>query len=725
MQRAVSLYVCLLPFILLYNALLPIIAQAEGVNFRTHYRYTNNRNKTQLKATGDTFDSEFNRFDQLYDLDISKTIYPNLRLNAGANFELNRLDSTTEEVSIRRTEKILRPFAELNLGNRFYNAGVAYRKRTREQSITNIADTRAEVDEITALLGMNPKKWFPRWDLRFSHIHTYDDPESVDNVDKLLTLDTNYTAWKALRLDYLFSYTEREDRLRNFATQQQVHFGKIGYARYFIDNRFSLNTNYKIRYSSLNIPGNATIESPLVRSAGLSSLDNTPEDGPALSLNNALINGNLITSAGLNIGTNGDQATLVNIGLDLGLPVDVDQIRIWVDQRLSTPVANSFSWSVYTSPDNTDLSTWTLAATVSPAQFGANDNRFEISFPVVNARFIKVVTSALSPTVPGSIDFPNIFVTEMQAFITLTGVEVVNKRSTTEQNLILGLRGRLTDKTSLGYNLFYTQRDEDPTDDKRTQLTNGLNFSHIFDKVFSVTASGQRTDTSDRNTDDTNYNFGAALKANWLKTFDQSLTYSGRYDNTDDGSSYRNAIFLRNNATLYRGWTAFVDTGYSWEKPPDQPQITSIIFKTGTNLVPNNKINFNLNYSLQRNEQSGLENRSSTRSEGEISAFYIPFRNLSLTARVSFLDRDGSSDTFQNFSVNWSPFRDGDLQLLFLYSETLRSEGEVRDTLVGPGLKWTIGRHIFLDMTYNLLRNDTNTQKSDSDILRGEFRLVF
>ena len=114
-----------------------------------------------------------------------------------------------------------------------------------------------------------------------------------------------------------------------------------------------------------------------------------------------------------------------------------------------------------------------------------------------------------------------------------------------------------------------------------------------------------------------------------------------------------------------------------------------------------------------------------TDKEWDIAAFYNPLRNLSLSARLEFVDRSGASRTFQNYSVNWSPFQDGDLQLFFNYSETLRSESDARETFIGPGLKWTIGRHIFLDMNYNFTVNDTNTQKTESNIFNSELRLVF
>jgi len=157
------------------------------------------------------------------------------------------------------------------------------------------------------------------------------------------------------------------------------------------------------------------VDTKITPTQGLSSIDDTPDDGPALSVNPALIDGNLVISAGLDIGLGGDESTLTNIGLDLGLPTDILKIQLWVDRRLTAAVSNSFSWAVYTSPDNIDTSTWTQVATLFPAPFDTVENHFDITFPRVTTRYIKVVTRPMSPLVPGAAGFPNIFITEVDS----------------------------------------------------------------------------------------------------------------------------------------------------------------------------------------------------------------------------------------------------------------------------------------------------------------------
>jgi hypothetical protein len=732
MCRAISRYICLMAMIFSVGAYLRTHAWADELNFTTDHQYTNSTGTTKFKLTGEKLDTDYQQLNQLYNLNLSKNLWPYLLLNAGTVYQINSTWSKTGDNKVDTKEKILSPFAELNLTNPIYQAGIALRKRRIEENVTDLQNTQADRDEITGTVGMNPpSELFPDWNLRYSHIHTYDDPKTTDQTQKVWLLDTAYNPLKNLLLNYSYARTDTDEDFLNFDTTEQSHLGKAEYFRSFLNERLFMDTSYTINYNKFEFSGTgASAEVPLLRFSGLSSLDNTPQDGPALGANPALIDGNVITSAGLDIGTAGDQAQRVNIGLDFGFAIDVDTLYVWVDRRLSNTVINSFSWQIYTSPDNTDLSTWTLVPGVLTVNFDTFDNRFEISFPRVNTRFIKAVTAALSPVVPDAGNFPNIFITELQAFITASGASINSQTSVLNQNYNLGLRGKLSDRTLVGYNLFYNQQDNDPGNVKRTQYTNGLYLNHTFNETFSANANGQRTDTSTEvsgtTTEDIyNYTYGTSLRANWLETFNQSLTFSGSYDNTELGSSSQNALFLRNNAILYRGWSAFLDTGYTWENPEIGSQITSFIFRQGTNLQPNQKISLNLNFSYKRNMQSGGDFESSDETRWDIQAFYVPLRNLSFFARINTVKQQNSTDTFQNYTVNWSPFPDGDLQFSFVFNEILLSENNEEQRVVGPSLKWTIGPHIFLDMSYNFTMNDSDTEKIESNVFSADIRTNF
>jgi len=719
MRRDDYLFIWLLPAVISLSILSATNVCAEGINFRTELTYTNSDTKNTNKITGEKTKTESSSFNQKYNVDLSKTIYPYLTFAAGTFFESDDRTSKTAGTKTETEERLLIPFVQLNLNNPLYQAGIQFR-RTQRNIQTEVGPNTEDVrDEITTSFGWRPSE-LPSLNLRYSYFHTYDDPETEDEIRKQLFLASEYRAWEDLRFDYSYSRNDTDDRLANFSTLDQTHFGRVEYANDFWDGLLSLGTSYRIEYNTLELSSVGSSEVALQRSQGLFSLDNTPQDGPALQPNGALIDGDVFASAGIDIGLGGDETTLTNIGLDLGFTTSVDQIRIWVDRRLTTGIANSFSWAIYTSPDNTNNSTWTLATTVSPAVFGDFDNRFEIAFPAVTTRFIKVVTTPLSPVIPGSANFPNIFVTEMQAFITVSrGAQ--DKRTSTDQFYDLSLRSRLSEKTVIGYSLSYTLQETDPSDDERSQLSNDLFMSHILNEVFSTSARVSRTDTSENNDDTVTHTYSALLRGNYLPTFQQILTFSGTSQKEEDDSSDDFSVVLRNNAILYRGWSAFVDSGFNWNRPLASDTVEkSVLVRAGTNVEPHRKFTINLNYQVRKN----VEPDKNTDADFNLEAFFTPFTTLSLNYRLNVTQRD-ETRTLQNFIVNWSPFPDGTLQFFFTYSETLQSEENARQRTIAPGLNWTIGNHIFLEMTYNIITDESDIQKTEANTFSSNLRITF
>jgi hypothetical protein len=132
-----------------------------------------------------------------------------------------------------------------------------------------------------------------------------------------------------------------------------------------------------------------------------------------------------------------------------------------------------------------------------------------------------------------------------------------------------------------------------------------------------------------------------------------------------------------------------------------------------------------MDFSFKRTEQSGADIGPTDETKWDVQAFYTPFSNLSFFAKVNGLYRDGETDTFQQYTANWSPFPDGDLQFFLVYNEVLMSENNRRQTVVGPGLQWRIGRHINLDMAYNWTEDDSDIQRIESNILNAELKVIF
>jgi len=723
MGRAVFLSIWLLAVMLFFQVLLAENVGADGINLRGEITYQDTETKTTNKLSGEKIDSDSYLIRQQYNLNFSKTIYPYLSFNAGTLFDLDETTSKTEGTKTESEERLLQPFLQLSLDNPIYQASLKYTRTEIHNETTNTPNSDDMRDEYDAVLGCKPVD-LPEVTFRYSYTHFYDDPETVDLVEKLFTVESDYTAWRALRLNYFYSRTDREDRIENFDTLEQLHSGRADYSRNFWDGRFYVNTNYRITYSTIDFSGEASsARVPLFRSQGLFSLDNTPQDGQLDVINNLLIDGNTDASTGINIGLNGDQVNPANIGIDFGATTQVAEILLWVDQRLTGQVPGSFSWSVYTSPDNEPFSTWTLVAALPSAPFGTFENRFQISFPPVNTRFIKVVTSSLDPAVPDSSSFPNIFVTEIEAFGILSEAALQETQENIDWTYDLNLRARVTDKTTLGYSINYNFRDQDPISDKRTELSNTLFVNHIFNEVFSTSASLNRTDETQEDLDTVTYNYNLSLRGAYLPTFNQSLNFSGKSEKSDVDSSDTFTALLRNNAILYRGWSAFVDAGFNFDRPASSDRKDkSILLRASTNFEPNQMLTITLDY-LQREI---IHPERDSRYDFTAEAFFVPLRALSLSARYSISDRTGfDRQTTQNYAVNFSPFPDGSMQFFFIYNETLESLEDRRRTTIGPGFNWTISSHFFFEMSYTYQEDDSDTQKIESNNLFAKLRVLF
>jgi hypothetical protein len=157
----------------------------------------------------------------------------------------------------------------------------------------------------------------------------------------------------------------------------------------------------------------------------------------------------------------------------------------------------------------------------------------------------------------------------------------------------------------------------------------------------------------------------------------------------------------------------------------DGTPTTRTTVRVGTNLIPNNMLTVNSNYSFTETKQTEGEDQSTSQSQWETRAFFVLFRALSFNIRISFVDREGSTTTLQNYSTNWSPFPDGALQFFFAYTETLRPESDEKTRTISPSLKWQISRHALIDTSYNITKNETRLVTTDSNSFNVNLKLVF
>jgi len=714
-------------WVLLFLVLFPALANAQGliqgVSGLLEFNYSFFSSKT-TDAAGVTTKTVSNNYNPRLTLDIDTKIFPNLRLHAGGVGELTTTDIETSGVGSRTNITRFRPYIDLTLENPLYTAGIGYIRRQERTEVSHSPSVTLVNEEYNAILGWRPEG-LPSLDMRFRRTNSFDEDKDLRDIQEdNINLISKYV-YKGLQLNYYGTYIHTKDDLNNLDVKQQVHSGRVVYSDSFLDKRVLLNTTYDVFYSEVKTvsEGTGSVTSQVFPFAGLSRIDNTLPPLPlALDPNPALVDGNTTVSAGIDLVSDPPMVRR-QIGLDFLNPAEVSQLLVWVDRELTSTIAGSFSWDVFISEDNL---TWTHWAGPVAGSFGPFQNRFEINFPVIPARrYIKVVTTPLarSPLVP-----PNIFVTELQAFLSKPAADVVEKTRRASHTYNLDGKVRILDSPLLFYDLYYFFNRVEPSSQQRYTLSNGFSANHRFSSVFSGTARVAREDGKEEDKKRVAYVYNASIVADPLRTLRNSLVFSGRDEEIDKKPNDTHSIFLYNTAQLYRGIDLNLNGGLNFSKQETGEKGRDILVSLGLNVVPHRTLTLGLNYSDTMSRRRGGESGSTSTytRRVDLNVNFNPVRTVYLSALIELIAEKGQgTETTQNYSVNWSPFPDGALQFNISYNENLRSEDRLKERIFTPNVRYKLSSRSYLDLTYQMIRSDSKIQKTESQVISSSLKIFF
>jgi hypothetical protein len=708
----------------------------SGVSGYLEFDYSFLSTKTK-DATGTVTKTVTNTYDPRFSLNIDTVIFPKLRLTAGGTFEDDISNSKSNGTRTNTTTADIRPFFNLTLSDPLYTAGIGYFRREEAVTTSGSPGVTTVDEDYNAILGWRPVG-FPSIDFRFDRTNLFDTEHVVQNTTTdLYTLSSRY-AYKGLDIGYTGSYTDTEDKLNHFETTDMLQTGRITYNNSFFDRRVSLNSNYNITYDVTKTQATGgtvggTISSPLFPFAGLFLITDMPTTG-ALSPDPALIDGNLTVSAGINIGLPAAPVPPPlprNIGLDLLNATEVNELYVWVDINLSSSatIANSFSWDIYTSSDNL---TWTFSTTVPSAPFGPFQNRFDINFSNVTTRYIKVVVKPLSPTVSGASAFPNINVTELQAFLKQPASQVVTgpsaKTTTIAQILNTDVRARILNIPTLYYDASFFFDRTDPSGIQTYTLSNGLSVNHRFSDIFSGNARVAIENGEQENQSRIAYLYNASIIATPLSTLRDTLVFSGQTATIGGKPNDNDSVFLNNTATLYKGIDINLNGGLNFTTAETGAKSTNTILLFGVTIVPHRTMNLSLDFFDSTTDQSGggLPASSTYIRRGDFSISYTPFDTLHLFASEQIIAQHGQKlQINQNYALNWSPFPDGALQFNIVYNEIHNSVDNSVNRAFTPGVRWYITTRSYLDLSYQRIKSSSTSLTSDSNGVFATLRIPY
>jgi len=703
----------------------------QGISGSLEYNYSFFDSRTK-DVFGNKTETKSHNYNPRFTLNIDTKIYPNLKLHAGGIGEETISDVKIDTIKTKTTVTRFRPYVDLTLQTPLYTAGMGYIRREERTKVEDSPSVTLVNEEYNGLLEWRPDG-LPSSKLYLRRTNRFDEREQFqDTTEDSFNLNTKYTH-KGLDLNYQGIYTHTLNDITDLDTKQQVHHGRVTYGDAFFDRRVSFQTNYNVTYQQTKTvsKGTGTVQFPLFPSAGLFSIDPTPDDSTDVPMlpNPALIDGDLATSSGIDIGLPaiGDPTDPRNIALDLLNVTEINQLLVWVHTDLSSnpTIANSFSWQIWTSSDNT---TWSLLTTISPAPFGPFENRYELNFSNVNTRYIKVVVSPLSPAVPGAAGFPDIFITELQAFVSRPAGDVEGKTRNASHTYNLDARARIFNVPLLFYELNYFLNRVEPSSVQRYDLSNALSLNHRLSRKLVGSARVGVENGEERDEKRLAYVYNASLTADPLRTLHHSLVLSGRNESVGGRPNDTYSGFLYNTAQLYNGIDVNLSGGVSFGKQETEEKTRDFIINLGANIVPHRAVVFVLNYSDRMSKRWGgeREDGSTYTRTLDMSVNYNPFRTLNLFASWQIItERDRDTETTQNYALNWSPFPDGTVHFNFAYDENLRSEDNQKERILTPSIRWNITRRSYLDVSYQITRSKSDLQEIDSKFLGTNLKIFF
>jgi len=735
---AVPVLYALCPLLILFFSPGRATAQGllQGINALLEFNYTFFSSKTTV--SGSTTKIATNTYDPRFTLSVSTNIFPNLRLDAGGVVEENISKSSSNTAETTRTAvTTLTPYFYLTLSDPLYTASIGYNRREVSTETTGQPRFTLFNDDYLAVLKWRP--WgFPSIEAQFERTNTYDEEKEVQNTTKdYISLISRYN-YRGLDIRYQGTYTDTNDKVNQVDTKDMTQSAWLSYSNSFFDRRVSLSTSYNINYQEIQTSTTAqstggTVSLQLFPLAGLSVNNDTVTPTITLGPNPALIDGDLGTSAGINIGLPplGGDTRIRQMGLDFFVATEVNQLLLWINLDLSTaPVILTFFFSniqVFSSPDNVNWSPVPLALT--PVTFGPFQNRFVINFTNVTTRFIKVVTPPLNAAILGAASFPNIFVTELQAFLTkpVSSVSGVTKNTVTSttQNYYLDIKTKILDIPTLFYDLDYYYTRIDPSGQLRYIVSNGLSVNQRLSQVFTASGRAAIEDGEEEKEHRVAYVYDAVVQATPLRTLTDRLVFSGRDETIGGKHDSTNSIILYNIAELYKGLEVNLNVGKNFSNnltPGVKANETDV--ELLARVIPHPAMTMSLDYKYSIVDQSGGTTPGSTATQrGEFTLSYNPFRTLFIVTTIDLLAVTGQRTLVtQNYGLNWSPFPDGALQFRFFYNEILTTGG-IEQRVINPGVRWNITKRSFLDLSYQRIKNVVPGQKTDENFFNAQLKL--
>ena len=684
-------------------------AARAGVSAQMQPGYQSSTTTSRDAAgTESRFDSE--QWVQRYRLGVEQQLYPTLTFSAGGNllWTMGSSEATGGQLS-EFDNRRWSTFARLAWGGPVLNGGLDYSRtwddaETRSGGITSEAP--GAVREAFGLsAGWRPAD-LPSLALRLRRSTAHDVARAtMDQTSDEATAAVAYDPVKDLSLAYSLAYGGFEDHITGVTRTQLVNSLEASWGGRFLEGRGNAYLGYRIsaRTMDTRAPDSAgpvaLQQFPLMGFSRIEAFPDTPLQVDLRDSRNALLmNGDVATSAGINLGTAAGTAPIAyrNLGVQFqDVITKVAAIYVYVDRDVPADARGLFTWDVYQSSDNIQ---WAPVVRTA-VSFNAVALRFELTIEETQARYLKVVTKPLSSTLTVDPAYREIFVTELQ-FYDLIPPEVA-RGTTSDVGGNLSATTRILLVPDLGFSYDFSGTLTHGQDRPVTwAVVNGLSLSRRLSPVFAAAARVNRSDSNLGAGHDSANRWSASLSANPLPTLGGLVSYSGQLAEVGGGTAISNSATLSARADLYPGLAVNgLATGSIGRNELDVTS-RSLFVSASTSIVPNRAVSLSgsVSYTTSTQRGGGKPDASDRRGSVEAGASLSPFPALALSGSVSRqFGGVGRTATLASFAGAFSPFRGGDLQLRYGYQESLDVEADLRTRSHGPTARWNIRTGWYLD----------------------------
>lgn len=613
-------------------------------------------------------------------------------VNDRLNLEENLNYHTRWEEGGAVTE-IISPGAALRLSGDIFSGSLAFDSKKNLNSLYTQTDS-----ETLTLVWASAwrKRWYPSFQSNYDYNRQSTDALNSQYDEDRQSLGVSIN-WDLLVAQLHYAYRRTDGNYIGYKDINDSHFARINVARGWWDNRLrvSLGQEYSKADSERRVSFVAapTVKVALTFSQVDTGTDPTPTDtddsmlvaAPSLLNNDLLTTVYSLTAAGspncIRLRANGQQ---------------VDRIFLYTPTKLDTSPPG-LNFRVYTN-DNIIVNPWDQVVAIT-WQYEANNQRFVIDLPAVQANYLKVVVDLAGL---GTLDL-----TEVQAEQVVhgeIGSTLATLRTNQNDRSSLNLDFRLSKSVAFFFSLYQEKEKTNGVIMNDRQGYNGgvrmQNAAGDLKSTLNYNSSRQRAwHSPEAQNDSYQLNVNKVL----LPTLTLALSGS-RDDNYLDGVkvSTRNRYTFYADATLYPDLTSQMEVGY-WDQKNFEA-LTGEQDNINTKITITSRVSPSLNVSLyeiydvhnQTEQESKTQNTLGLSGNWQVSNLLSIFAG---TTRVNGNQAPDSSTYSAGLSAGIGSGWELKASYALLLTETKSQSGMV-------ALRWATTRNVSWEIGCNYVESD-------------------